>query len=97
LPSLECSARCRRRDHKSLSILTIGIVGTARPLIIGPHILGLLPGEAPSFATQYADLFSAASQAASQYAQDVREGRFPPVTQVKDNARSYGGGRREEQ
>ena len=66
--------------QKATGVPLIGIgAGTScdGQIIVSTDILGLTPGGAPSFAKIYADLGSAAREAFSAYAADVREGRFP--------------------
>jgi 3-methyl-2-oxobutanoate hydroxymethyltransferase len=82
-----------------LGIPTIGIGsgnGTTGQIIVAHDILGMLPGEAPSFARQYVDLFSLARQAVEHYAADVRHGEFPPEAKRREPTRVYGSGERKE-
>jgi len=83
----------------SLGIPTIGIGsgnGCSGQIIVVHDILGMLPGDAPSFARQYADLFSIASGAVGQYAAEVRSGQFPPDGPRREPTRAYGSGEGEE-
>lgn len=87
----------------SLRIPTIGIgagTGTSGQIIVVHDILGMLPGDAPSFARQYTDVFSRASEAVAHYSEDVRKGHFPPQGQGngkgKQHAKIYGNGGRED-
>ncbi|MBN2082959.1 3-methyl-2-oxobutanoate hydroxymethyltransferase [bacterium] len=92
---LECvvSEVAARITHE-LSIPTIGIGsgnGCSGQIIVVHDILGMLPGEAPSFARQYADLFGTATQAVAAYSADVRQGLFPDLAMPEDQASLYGG------
>lgn len=83
----------------SLGIPTIGIgsgSATSGQIIVAHDILGMLPGDAPSFARQYADLFSVARGAVEQYAAEVRNGAFPPDGRPAETSRVYGNGEHEE-
>jgi 3-methyl-2-oxobutanoate hydroxymethyltransferase len=74
----EVAARITER----LTIPTIGIgcgPHTDGQIIVVHDILGMLPGEVPSFVKRYADLFGAASGAVRSYAREVREGSYPPA------------------
>jgi 3-methyl-2-oxobutanoate hydroxymethyltransferase len=73
---LECvEESVAARITEALSIPTIGI-GSGPDcdgqIAVIHDILGLLPGPAPSFAKNYADLFAIGTQAMGQYAADVR-------------------------
>lgn len=67
-----------------LSIPTIGI-GSGElcdgQILVIHDVLGLLPGDAPGFARQYAQLYGAALQAVRRYAADVRGSADPPPGQ----------------
>ncbi|HLX26098.1 MAG TPA: 3-methyl-2-oxobutanoate hydroxymethyltransferase, partial [Candidatus Cybelea sp.] len=75
-----------REITELLSIPTIGIGS-------GPHcdsqvlvlhdILGMYP-HSPSFAKRYAEIGSLATDALKAYAQEVRDGVFPPSIQVAE-------------
>ena len=90
---LECVVpELAERITAALKIPTIGIgcgPSTDGQIIVMHDILGMLPGKAPSFARQYAQLFEEAVRATAAYAEDVRQGRFPVVGTPKP-ARIYG-------
>jgi 3-methyl-2-oxobutanoate hydroxymethyltransferase len=95
---LECVVpEVAARISSELAIPTIGI-GSGPDcdgqIIVMHDILGMLPGEAPSFARQYANLFADAVDAVGEYARDTRERRFPEPRQPrgKDKLKVYGGG-----
>jgi 3-methyl-2-oxobutanoate hydroxymethyltransferase len=71
----------------SLSIPTIGIgagPGCDGQVLVSYDMLGLSQGTVPPFVKRYADLDAVISQAVTEYAADVREGRFPaPVKERK--------------
>jgi 3-methyl-2-oxobutanoate hydroxymethyltransferase len=82
---------------EELAIPTIGIGSGAAcdgQIIVIHDILGMLPGQAPSFAKRYAELYATAVQAVAEYSADVREGRFPLEAKapVKAHQRVYGAG-----
>jgi 3-methyl-2-oxobutanoate hydroxymethyltransferase len=63
-----------------LEIPTIGIgagAATDGQVLVLHDMLGIFPGRAPRFAKQYADLRSAMVSAVTEYADEVRGGRFP--------------------
>jgi len=65
---------------RALAIPTIGI--GAGPfcdgqVLVGPDALGLYDGNVPSFVKQYANLRETITNAAREYAREVREGEFP--------------------
>ncbi|MCB1216603.1 3-methyl-2-oxobutanoate hydroxymethyltransferase [bacterium] len=67
---------------RELKIPTIGIgCGnvTSGQIIVVHDILGMLPGKAPSFAKQYADLFGTALAAVQQYRSEVGSREFPEL------------------
>lgn len=94
---LECVVpEVAQRITEELEIPTIGIgcgPATDGQIIVVHDILGMLPGKAPAFARQYAEIYSIAAQAVADYAQDVRRGSFPPQPVVsKSKTRVYGAG-----
>jgi 3-methyl-2-oxobutanoate hydroxymethyltransferase len=63
-----------------LAIPVIGIgagSGTDGQVLVLHDMLGVYPGRAPRFAKQYAELRSVMVAAVSEYAEEVRSGRFP--------------------
>ncbi len=71
-----------RRITETLSIPTIGIGASPAcdgQILVTEDILGLSGSRIPKFAKQFADVGSVISNAAQQYADDVREGRFPSL------------------
>lgn len=71
----------------ALSIPTIGI--GAGPdcdgqVLVSYDMLGLTTGFRPKFLKQYADLHTAALGAATQYIEEVRDGRFPDASHSHD-------------
>ena len=71
-----------RRITETLSIPTIGIGASPAcdgQILVTEDILGLSGPRIPKFAKQFADIGSLISQAAAQYAQEVREGQFPAM------------------
>jgi len=86
------------RITEELAIPTIGIGSGAAcdgQIIVMHDILGMLPGQAPSFARRYAELYATSAQAVADYASDVRERKFPQETvaaPVKAQQRVYGAG-----
>jgi 3-methyl-2-oxobutanoate hydroxymethyltransferase len=82
---------------EELAIPTIGIgcgPNTDGQIIVVHDILGLLPGNAPSFAKRYAELFVLAKAAVQAYSSEVRSGSFPsaPKAQGGKPAERSGGG-----
>ncbi len=72
-------AEVARRATKELAIPTIGIGAGPHcdgQVLVTHDILGL-SSYAPPFARRYADLGEAMKKAAKEYADDVRQGRFP--------------------
>jgi len=68
------------RVTKELLIPTIGIgAGPScdAQVLVWTDMAGLTPGPGPKFLKRYADLRGVLSDAASAYADDVREGRYP--------------------
>lgn len=68
------------RVTKELAIPTIGIgAGPAcdAQVLVWTDMAGLTPGPGPKFLKRYADLRTVLTGAASAYADDVREGRYP--------------------
>jgi 3-methyl-2-oxobutanoate hydroxymethyltransferase len=68
------------RITKELLIPTIGIgagPGCDAQVLVWTDMAGLTPGNGPKFLKKYADLRTVLSEAATAYAEDVREGRYP--------------------
>ena len=68
------------RVTKELTIPTIGIgagAGCDAQVLVWTDMAGLTPGPPLTFVKRYADLRGALSAAVREYADDVREGRFP--------------------
>ena len=64
----------------ALHIPTIGIgagPGTDGQVLVMHDMLGLTTGKAPKFVKRYANLAERITQAATEYAEDVRNGKFP--------------------
>ena len=64
----------------ALRIPTIGIgagPGTDGQVLVLHDMLGLTTGKAPKFVKRYANLAEEIARAATAYAEDVREGKFP--------------------
>jgi len=78
---LECVVpEVTARITAELKIPTIGIGAGLEcdgQIIVVHDILGMLPGDAPSFVRRYAELYDTATDAVRQYADDVRAQRFP--------------------
>lgn len=73
---------------RELKVPTIGIgCGnvTSGQIIVVHDILGMLPGKAPSFAKQYAQLFGRAVAAVEQYRDEVSSRDFPELGTGEDN------------
>ena len=69
-----------RGGQPSLQIPTIGIgagPGCDGQVLVLHDMLGLNPGFAPKFLRKYAELATTVQEAARQYAEDVRAGRYP--------------------
>ncbi|MCJ8506813.1 3-methyl-2-oxobutanoate hydroxymethyltransferase [Rhizobium lemnae] len=69
-----------REISKSLAIPTIGIGASAAcdgQVLVCDDMLGLFDAFKPRFVKRYAELGALVSQAAADYARDVREGSFP--------------------
>jgi len=69
-----------RRITETLGIPTIGIGASPAcdgQILVTEDILGLSGGRIPKFARQFADVGALISEAAGQYAREVREGSFP--------------------
>ena len=65
---------------RALRIPTIGIgagPGTDAQVLVLHDMLGLTSGKAPKFVKRYANLAEDIARAATAYADDVREGKFP--------------------
>ncbi len=81
----------------TLPVPTIGIgsgAGCSGQIIVVHDLLGMLPGEAPSFVKRYADLYDLAAAAAGRFAEDVRAGRFPEQGSQPGTGALYGAGGR---
>jgi 3-methyl-2-oxobutanoate hydroxymethyltransferase len=68
------------RVTKELVIPTIGIgagVGCDAQVLVWTDMAGLTPGKPLTFVKRYADLRGVLTQAARDYVDDVRDGRFP--------------------
>ncbi len=68
------------RVSKELLVPTVGIgagPGTDAQVLVWTDMAGFTPGPVLSFVKQYADLRGSLARAAREYADDVREGRFP--------------------
>jgi len=68
------------RVTKELAIPTVGIgagPGCDAQVLVWTDMAGLTPGPGPKFLKRYADLRGVLTEAASAYAEDVREGRYP--------------------
>jgi 3-methyl-2-oxobutanoate hydroxymethyltransferase len=68
------------RVSKELRIPTIGIgagAGCDAQVLVWTDMAGLTPGPGPKFLKRYADLRTVLTDAATAYADDVREGRYP--------------------
>jgi 3-methyl-2-oxobutanoate hydroxymethyltransferase len=68
------------RVSKELLIPTVGIgagPGCDAQVLVWTDMAGLTPGNGPKFLKKYADLRSVLTEAATAYAEDVREGRYP--------------------
>ncbi len=75
-------AELAERVTKELLIPTVGIgAGPScdAQVLVWTDMAGLTPGPGPKFLKRYADLRGVLSEAASAYADDVREGRYPSV------------------
>ena len=73
-------AELAERVTKELLIPTVGIgAGPScdAQVLVWTDMAGLTPGPGPKFLKRYADLRGVLSGAASAYADDVREGRYP--------------------
>ena len=83
-----------RRITDALSIPTIGIgcgqhdgrPSTAGQIIVVHDILGMLPGNVPSFVKKYADIYSIAADAVASYRDDVHAGSFPAAEALRETA-----------
>jgi 3-methyl-2-oxobutanoate hydroxymethyltransferase len=73
-------AELAARVTKELTIPTVGIgagAGCDAQVLVWTDMAGFTPGGPLTFVKRYADLRGVLSQAAREYADDVREGRFP--------------------
>ena len=90
---LECvMPKVAQQITAELGIPTIGIGSgnqTSGQIIVVHDILGMLPGDTPSFVRQYANLFDTASRAVSQYADEVTSGAFPPAAASQKHKKVY--------
>ncbi len=69
-----------RRVTDVLEIPTIGIGAGPHcdgQVLVGPEMLGMSNGAAPRFAKRYAELFGTIVAAATQFAADVEQARYP--------------------
>jgi len=93
---LECVVpEVAERITEELEIPTIGIGSGNRcdgQIIVMHDILGMLPGEAPSFVKRYAELYAQATGAVTQYSRDVRSRAYPADERKPQAAGRYGGG-----
>jgi 3-methyl-2-oxobutanoate hydroxymethyltransferase len=67
---------------RRVTVPTIGIgagAGTDGQVLVWHDLLGLYQGPSPRFVKRYADLATTIRDAVAQYADDVREHRFPEV------------------
>lgn len=91
---LECVVpKVAQQITEAISIPTIGIGSgnqTSGQIIVVHDILGMLPGDTPSFVRQYANLFETASQAVSQYTAEVSSREFPPTAASQKPQKVYG-------
>ena len=65
---------------RHLEIPTIGIgsgSGCDGQILVTTDVLGLTPGDVPSFVKPYAQLAGEAGKALGRFVGDVREGRYP--------------------
>lgn len=78
---LECvSAELATEITQLLTVPTIGIGsgnGCDGQVLVSHDMLGLTRGRVPKFVKQYANLGETINQAARQYIEEVRDGRFP--------------------
>ncbi len=68
------------RVSEALRIPTVGIgagAGCDAQVLVWTDMAGLTPGPGPKFLKRYADLRTVLTEAATAYADDVREGRYP--------------------
>jgi len=73
-------ASLAERVTKELQIPTIGIgagPGCDAQVLVWTDMAGLTPGPGPRFVKRYADLRGVLTRAAQEFADDVREGRYP--------------------
>jgi len=73
-------AELAERVSRELAIPTVGIgagAGCDAQVLVWTDMAGMHSGPGPRFVKQYADLRSVLTQAASEYAEDVRERRYP--------------------
>jgi 3-methyl-2-oxobutanoate hydroxymethyltransferase len=93
---LECMVpEVAEQITQEVDVATIGIgsgASTRGQIIVTHDVLGMLPGEAPSFVKRYADLYDTAAMAAERFAQDVRAGRFPESGAKPGTGALYGTG-----
>jgi 3-methyl-2-oxobutanoate hydroxymethyltransferase len=94
---LECVVpEVAARITETIDVPTIGIGSgnaVSGQIIVVHDILGMLPGETPSFAKQYTDLYSQAATAVQEYAADVQADRFPAAPDDRAETAAYGGQR----
>ena len=76
-----------------LSIPTIGIgsgPACSGQILVVHDILGMLPGDPPSFVKRYAQLYEPAVTAVQQYAAQIRERSFPEAGSLPPSTSTYG-------
>jgi 3-methyl-2-oxobutanoate hydroxymethyltransferase len=76
--AIPAAVAARLHDRLTIPVIGIGAGSDADGQVLVFHdVLGIYPGRAPRFAKQYAELRSPMIAAVSEYAADVRAGRFP--------------------
>lgn len=76
------SAEAAKRATEDVPIPTIGIGAgpdTDAQVLVWQDMAGLNTGQSPRFVKRYADLSGALTDAASQFAEEVRTGAFPTI------------------
>ena len=90
---LECMAENLAKEITAeLAIPTIGIGASAScdgQILVSEDMLGMTGGHVPKFVKQYADLSKNMDQAVKNYAQDVKERKFPGPGQVYSGGHVY--------
>ncbi len=91
---LECVVpKVAEQITAEIGIPTIGIGSgpqTNGQIIVVHDILGMLPGDHPSFVKQYANLFETACRAVSEYSSEVGSREFPPTAASQKHSKMYG-------